>query len=435
MLKREIEDYIFNYLISNSNKILCITGARQIGKTYIIREVAKRVYSDFIEINMASDKLGPKLFKNVKTIDDFYLRVSIVAGPKFKEKNLIFIDEIQEYPNLLTLLKFLREDNKYRFICSGSLLGITLKKTTSIPIGSIIEKKMYPLSLREFLWASDVNENYIEHLKNNYLNLKELPEEEHNYIMHLFKLYLLIGGLPDSINIYKETNNIYKVREYQDSVLNYYLDDASKYDETNKLKVKRIYQMLPSNIDNKIKRLNYKAIEDKEGKGYSDYEREIEYLISSGIALETKAISNPKFPLIESSSKNLIKLYLNDVGLLTNILYKYNINVILDDVNVNLGAVYETYAACELKNKDYKLYYFDKRKEGEVDFLLDDYDNLCVKPIEIKSGKNSQNYRALPKIVNNSEYNVKAGYVFYNKKEVLEKNKIIHLPIYYLMFL
>ena len=352
-----------------------------------------------------------------------------------KKKNLIFIDEIQEYPNLLTLLKFLREDNKYRFICSGSLLGMTLKKTTSIPIGSIIEKKMYPLSLREFLWASDVNENYIEYLKNNYLNLKELPEEEHNYIMHLFKLYLLIGGLPDSINIYKETNNIYKVREYQDSVLNYYLDDASKYDETNKLKVKRIYQMLPSNIDNKIKRLNYKTIEDKEGKGYSDYEREIEYLISSGIALETKAISNPKFPLIESSSKNLIKLYLNDVGLLTNILYKYNINVILDDVNVNLGAVYETYAACELKNKDYKLYYFDKRKEGEVDFLLDDYDNLCVKPIEIKSGKNSQNYRALPKIVSNSEYSVKAGYVFYNKKEVLEKNKIIHLPIYYLMFL
>ena len=154
-----------------------------------------------------------------------------------------------------------------------------------------------------------------------------------------------------------------------------------------------------------IRIFNAKQIENKEDANLKKYEDEFDYLINSGCALGVKAISNPTFPLIESSSKNLIKLYFNDIGILTNILYKNNINAILNDTGLNLGSVYETFAAMELIAHGHELYYFDSKKVGEVDFLLNDYDNLSVLPIEIKSSKTSYEFRAIPKLVDkNNNY-------------------------------
>ncbi len=435
---RKIESYIKEYLNSQTNKILCINGARQVGKSYIIRKLCNQHFKNYIELNMANDKVGDQLFKNVKTIDEFYIETSVIAGEKMfaRDNTIIFIDEIQEYPQLLTLLKPLSEDNKYRYICSGSALGVSLINTTLIPIGTIIEKKMYPMDFEEFLLANSIGQNVINHLKQCYQEKKSIELSLHNKILQLFKTYLIVGGMPDAIKTYIETKNIIKVREIQQNIINYYGMDASKYDIEHKLKIKRIYDLVPSNIENKVKRIQYTKIENNNDARYTNYIDEFDYLFSSGIVLNTKAISEPKFPLIQSSSKNLIKLYLNDVGLLTNILYKNNINAILNDQKgVNLGAVYETVVAEELSSHNHQLFYYDRKNVGEVDYLIDDYDSLSILPLEIKSGKDYLNFKALPKLLKEPNYRIQNGYVFSNNQEVKIDEKIIFMPIYYIMFL
>lgn len=333
---RKISKYIEEYLKSNEDKILCIDGARQVGKSYIIRELSQKYFENYIEINMADDKTGDRLFLNVRTVESFYLELSVIAGEKLKEREntIIFIDEIQVYPELLTLLKRLREDNKYKYICSGSELGIALSKSTLTPMGSIIEKKMYLMDFEEFLLANSVGELVINHLKKCFEERVSLDETLHNKILYLFKTYLYVGGMPDSVKLFEETKNIVKIREIQKDIINFYCEDASKYDKENKLMIKKIYDMIPSNIENKVKRIQYKKIENIDDVRYTRYINEFEYVISSGIALANSAITEPKFPLIQSSSKTLIKLYMNDVGLLTSILYKNNINAILDEKKV-----------------------------------------------------------------------------------------------------
>lgn len=438
MLKRKIEKIINDYFESNSNKILIIDGARQIGKSFIIRELGKKKFKNYIELNFVEDSLGDKYFSNITNKDDFYLQLSMIAGDKLKEKQntLVFLDEIQQYPNYLTLLKFLKQDDRFTYICSGSLLGVTLSKTTSIPIGSIDIKHMYPLDFEEFLWANGFGSNAIEVLREKYVKRESLDTASHNRVLSLFKKYLLVGGLPDAVNYFLATTNIVEVRKIQNDIHNYYGDDASKYDKENKLKIKRIYDLIPSNLENKKKRVVAQDIENKKGKKYLDYTDEFDYLINSGIALEVKAISKPTFPLIESTGKNLLKLYLNDVGLLSNILYKNNVNAILNDVrSINLGSLYESVVASELKAHGLNLYYYDNKANGEVDFLIDDYQNLTTLPIEVKSGKDYKIHSAMNKFINNKEYNIFRGIVLSNEREVLEDNKIIYLPIYYVMFI
>jgi len=435
---RKISNYIEEYLAGNEEKILCIDGARQVGKSYIIRELAQKHFENYIEINMADDKVGDKLFANVRTVESFYIEVSVIAGDKLKDRDntIIFIDEIQEYPELLTLLKPLRIDNKYKYICSGSELGITLSKTTLTPMGSIIEKKMYPMDFEEFLIANSVGELVINHMRKCFEEGIPLDEALHNKILYLFKTYLYVGGMPDAVKSFVETKNVLKIREIQKDIINFYSEDASKYDKNHKLVIKRIYDMIPSNIENKVKRIQYKKIENIDDVRYTKYVDEFEYLISSGIALDAKAVSEPKFPLVQSSSKNLIKLYMNDVGLLTSMLYKNNINAILDDeTGVNLGAVYETVVAEELKAHNHELYYYDRKKVGEVDYLIDNYDALNVLPVEIKSGKDYKNFRALPKIILDPNYRMTKGYVFSNEREIKKEDKIIYYPIYFIMFI
>ena len=437
MLIRKIESLIREHLQSTSNKVLLIDGARQVGKTYIIRYVGEELYKNFIEINMIEDSLKDRLFERIKTVEDFYFQVSMLAGNKMgqKEDTLIFIDEIQAYPTLLTLLKFLSQDGRFTFIASGSLLGVTLSQTTSIPMGSIRKVRMFPLDFEEFLYANGFNEMTISFLRKKYENEEALDEATHNKIMELFRKYLLVGGLPEAVNSYIQNQNIVLVREIQNEIREYYATDASKYDEENKLKIRRIYDMLPSNMENKKKRLVAKNIENKKGKTFNDYNDEFEYLISAGIALNVQAISNPSFPLVQSSSKNLLKLYLNDVGILTSTLYGNNIRAVLDDErSINLGSVYETVVASELIAHGYKLFYYDNRDKGEVDYLIDDYDSLSVVPVEVKSGKDYTVHSALSNFTKNEAYNLKKAYVLSNEREIIKKDKIIYMPIYYVMF-
>lgn len=436
MFYRKIEERINRYYADKNAKILVIDGARQIGKSFIIRETGKKFFKHFVEINLKDDSEGDKLFESVRTTEDFYLQVSALYGNNLGDVSdtMIFLDEIQVYPHLLTMLKPLKADARYRYICSGSLLGITLQHTF-IPMGSMDEVKMFPMDFEEFLLANNVGKDVISYLRKCFVDQTPPSEGIHKTILGLFKRYLLSGGLPDSVKAFVEAKNVYTMRENQALTYKYYSDDAAKYDKEHSLKIRRIYNYLPSYMENKVKRIQFKKIEDAPKASMGRYQDEFDYLLSSGCVLGAKAISNPVFPLCESASKNLIKLYYNDVGLLTNLLYKNNIDAVLNkDSGVNLGSVYETACAMELSAHGHDLYYFDSKKVGEVDFLINNYENTSILPIEIKSGNDQNNFRAIPKLVK-EPYNLQKGYIFGNENVVSSKSNLVTYPIYMIMFL
>lgn len=440
MLYRKITSYIEDYLKSDTDKILILEGARQIGKSFSIREAGTRLYPNYVEINFVEDDEGDQLFKNIHKKEDFYLTLSMVAGDKLsgRDGTLVFLDEIQHYPQYLTMLKFLREDGRYRYIASGSLLGITLQDTTSIPVGSIIRKEMFQLDFEEFLIANGFGTEAIAKLRHSYENRQSLTEEHHNRVLDLFRRYLLVGGMPDAVNAYLDTHNIVRVRDVQDNIRSMYADDASIYEKehSKKLLIRRIYEMVPSQMENKKKRIVAQDIRGKEGDRFAQYQEEFEYFVSSGISLAVHAISNPHFPLSESLQKNLLKLYLNDVGMLSGMLYHNNIRPILDDVrSINLGSVYESVVAQELRAHGHKLFYYDNRKQGEVDYLVDDYTAMSAHPIEVKSGKDYTVHSALNNLLKNPDYNIQAATVISNEREIRQDGKITYMPVYLVMFM
>ena len=438
MLYRKFAAHLEQFLQNEPNKILLVNGARQIGKSYIVRYVGSRMFKNFVEINLKADKEGAGIFATVRSSDDFYLQLGALVGNKLgnNKDTLVFLDEIQSYPHLMTMLKFLNEDGRYRYIASGSELGVALTQTPSVPIGSIAIEQMYPLDFEEFLLAMGCAQAPIDGVEECFKKGQSLNDSLHNYMLQQFKIYLLVGGMPDAINKFIENRNIAHVRDIQRDIHALYRIDASQYDDEKKLVIRNIYDLIPSNMENKKKRIVVKNIEGKAGhKQFSDYADEFEYLTNSGVALAVRAISNPKFPLIESESKNLLKLYLSDVGLLTNLLYATNINAVLGDVcSVNLGSVYESVVAQELHAHGYALHYYDNKQRGEVDFLIDDYSTLTVLPIEVKSGKDYKVHSALDKFLATTDYHITRAVVFSNEQNVHVEQGITYMPIYYVMF-
>lgn len=257
MLFRKIRKTIANHLSSGSDKILLVEGARQVGKSYIIRNVGEELFPNFIELNFVKDNEGLQIFKNVRSVEDFYLLLSSMYGSRLGDcsDTLIFLDEIQEYPQYITWLKFLREDRRYSFIASGSFLGLSLRDTTSLPVGSVVRKEMYPLDFEEFLIANDFGADVLAVMKQKFLQHESVMEGLHNRVMDLFRRYLLVGGMPDAVNAYIGTHNMSEIRQVQEDIHRMYLADASKYEEDygKRLRIRRIYEMLPSQMENKKK--------------------------------------------------------------------------------------------------------------------------------------------------------------------------------------
>ena len=398
----------------------------------------ERKFTQYLEQYLKEDKEGERVFSTVHSTTDLYMRLSNYYSKPLGDKSdtLVFLDEIQSYPHLLTMLKFLCQEGRYRFIASGSQLGVALAQTPSVPIGSVEIKQMYPLDFEEFLWATGINKEWIENIRHHYQSEESLDEATHNLLLKRFQYYLLVGGLPEAVNTYLEDRNMVRVRGIHNDIHELYRIDASQYDEEHKLKIRRIYDLIPSNLENKKKRMVYKKIENKTGKHFTDYADEFEYLSNSGVALEVLAISNPHFPLVESEQKRLVKLYLNDVGILTNLLYGLNVNAVLQDLrSINLGTVYESVVAQELHAHGFNLHYYDNKQKGEVDFLIDDYNHLKVLPIEVKSGKDYTEHSALTKFLDTPEYGIDRALVFSNERSVLRKKGVTYMPVYYCMFL
>lgn len=438
MLFRKFTSTLEEFLLTEPDKILLVNGARQVGKSYLISYVSKKLFKNYVEINLKEDKEGDGIFADVRSTDDFYLQLGAIAGDRLgeRENTIVFLDEIQAYPHLLTMLKFLNQERRYRYIASGSQLGVALAETPSVPLGSVAIKEMYPLDFEEFLISQGCGQETIDAMEAKFKAGEPLSEALHTYMMRQFRLYLLVGGLPDAVKTFNESRNITKVRGIQKDIHDLYGIDASQYDEERKLVIRRIYKMIPSNMENKKKRVFVNDIEDtKAHKQFSDYADEFEYLTNSGIAIGVQAISNPKFPLRESEEKNLLKLYMNDVGLLTYLLYSTNINAVLQDQrSVNLGSVYETVVAQELKAHGFSMNYYDNKQKGEVDFLIDDYRNLTVLPIEVKSGKDYDEHSALDRFLSVKDYGMTEATVLCNEREVRKDGGVTYMPVYYCMF-
>lgn len=424
-----------NYLLNNKRALL-VTGARQVGKTFTIRKVGKACFEHFVEVNFVERPEALKLFEEAKGTQDLLLRLSAFTNRKLVPgKTLIFFDEVQECKEMVTAVKFLVEEGSYKYVMSGSLLGVELNDLRSVPVGYLDEMEMYPLDLEEFANALGISDDVIAHLRECFVQRKPVDAFIHGRMLDLVRHYLLIGGMPAVVQKYLDTNNLKSVLEQQRGIIRTYKRDITKYDAGHKLQIEEIYDLIPAELNAKNKRFTLKELGEK--ARFARYEGGLLWLNDAGVAIPTYNVEEPKVPLLLNKQRNLFKLFLNDVGLLAA-MYGDNIQLRLlsGDNYINYGAVYENFVAQELNAHGFAnghgLYYFNSKKQGELDFVIE-Y-NGTVLPIEVKSGKNYERHRALSNVVKNEQYAVNQAFVFC-QDNVSVREKAVYLPIYMLMFL
>ena len=432
MLKRKISDYLESYFTPNRREALLITGARQVGKSYAIREFGKSHYSSFIEINLLEDSIARTSISKASNSKDLLLRITAIASqPLIKGKTLIFFDEVQVVPEIVTAIKFLVEEGSYQYVLSGSLLGIGLKGISSMPVGYLTVKEMYPLNLEEFYRACGISDNIFSVLEEAFKAEREIDSIIHRKLMELFRLYLIVGGMPAVVQTYLDTNDIKKVVNKQREILSMYVEDISQYDINNKLYIKDIFNLIPAELNNPNKRFILKNL--NENAKFSRLENSFIWIREAGVAIGVYNIEEPKLPLELAKLRNLFKLFSNDVGLLAcQYADGIQLRILNNDIDINYGSIYENAVAEELYSHGLKLYYFNSKKQGELDFVIKLDDKIL--PIEVKSGKNYLRHNALKNVIENKDYEIEKAYVLYNEN-IKRVGNIVYLPIYLMMFI
>lgn len=431
MIPRKMEHWLRHFYDTNEKKALLLTGARQVGKTFIVREFGKG-FSSFVEINFLENKAARELFESGKDSSDLLMRLSLMTEKKLiPGQTLIFLDEVQECKEIVTAIKFLVEEGSYRYVLSGSLLGVDLKDIRSVPVGYMDVAEMFPLDFEEFVVANGVSETVLSGLRKSFGDRTPVDSFVHDKMIELFRLYLIVGGMPAAVNKYLQTNNIQEVVKEQRSILAAYKKDIGKYDPQNKLYLEDIFDLIPSELNSKNKRFVLKDL--NENFKFSRYTNSFIWLKDAGVAHPTYCVDEPMAPLLLSKATNLFKLFLSDVGLLASMYMDgIQLKILNGEKDINFGAVYENVAAQELKAHGFELYYYNNKKQGELDFLVER--NGEVLPIEIKSGKNYTKHAALGNVLENKRYGIKEAFVFYNGN-VEMKGKVTYYPVYMLMFL
>lgn len=426
-LYRAIENDIEHFLTSNRKEALLITGARQVGKTFIIRKCAKKCFEYVVEINFIEKPDTVKLFENARSSEDILLRISALTDvPLVPGKTLIFFDEVQECKEIVTAVKFLVEDGKYHYILSGSLLGVELKDIRSVPVGYMSVMEMYPLNFFEFCRANKVSQRIFDMLEECWNEKTEIDRMVHEKLLDLFHLYLIVGGMPAVVERYLQTKNLQEVFQIQKGILQLYKKDIVKYDPLNKLYLEEIFNLIPSELNSKNKRFIFKNL--NENFRFSRYEHSFIWLKEAGVALPVYCVQEPEVPLLLSKSTNLFKLFLSDVGLLAAMYAKgLQIKILNKEKDINFGSVYENAIVQELKMKGFDLYYFNSKKQGELDFVIE-YEGNVV-PIEVKSGKSYTRHNALDNVLETPRYNIERAIVFCNEN-IRVKDKIVYMPVY-----
>lgn len=432
MLKRKIEKSIAKW-IKEDNKALLIDGARQVGKTYIIRNTLKNENCHFIEFNLLNTPEIIPLLKDSNTVDEMITNLSLFTDQPFiKGETFIFFDEIQEFKELATKIKFWVDEGSFRYVFSGSLLGVELKNIKSAPVGYLKTMTMYPLDFEEFLQIYNFTDELKESLNRSFMDRTPVNEEVHKRMMNIFNMYLNVGGMPSAVEKFKTTRNLVDVMAEHEDIVVQYKKDFTRYEsEDKKLLLTKIYDLIPAELNSNNKRFNFSDI--KQGLRYERSENSFVWLASAGVALPTYNVSAPSLPLLLNEKSSLFKLFLSDVGILTSLYGRATkLQLLSNNEDLNNGALYENVVAQELKAHGFTLYYYNSKKFGELDFVIE-Y-NGKVLPIEVKSGKSYHRHSALNNIMGVSEYPIKEAFVLSNYNVEVKEN-IIYYPIYMLMFI
>lgn len=430
MLTRTVDRILIDHF-KISKTALLIEGARQIGKTFSIRQFGKK-FKTYIEINFIEQPVAISLFKDLSNTKDLLARLSLFTKQKLiKRDTLIFFDEVQICPEVITYIKFLVDEGSYNYILSGSLLGIEINDLRSVPVGYLTIKRMFPLTFREFALNLELNSSILENLETSFKEKKPVDDFIHKKMMELFRVYLVVGGMPAAVNRYIETNNLNEIIDIQNQIVNLYKKDITQYDKNNKLAIAQIFELIAPQLNSQNKRFIIKDI--KSGVKFDRYENSFLWLKDAGFSLPVYNVETPKIPLKLSKSRSLFKLFMSDVGLLAS---EYSqgiqLKIISGDDKLNYGAIFENYIAQELTACEHDLYYYNNKKRGELDFLIE-YDGEVL-PIEVKSGKDYKVHRALSNIMDCGEFNLNRALIFNNSNLKVE-GKLTYAPIYMAMFL
>ncbi len=431
MFKRKAWEKLNEWKNNNNKKALCIIGARQIGKTTLVRQFGKENYENFVEINFIADKNAYRIFEGDLSADTIITNLTAyVRKPMTPGKTLVLFDEIQECPEARTAVKFLVEDGRFDYIETGSMLGVRYNQVRSYPVGFEEIYYMYPMDLEEFIMANGVQDKTIRYLKECYDNMTAVSDAVHDTMLNLFYTYIVVGGMPDIVNTYVKTHDINKVVEKQKEILEQYRQDISKYSSgSDKIKIKTVFDSVPSQLNDKNRRFVLAKI-DKDARS-NRYESCFEWLSDAGVALPCYNITEPQIPLELNSKHNLFKLFMGDTGLLCSAcMENVQFDLLKGSLDINLGSILENVMAQELKANGFGLYYFDSKKYGELDFITQN--GMKTDLIEIKSGNDYKKHNALDRVRSVTEWKFGNTTVFC--KGNVEKDDVDYLPWYMIMF-
>ena len=433
MLKRKIYNKLLAWKGKKDNKgCLLLKGARQVGKSFIVDYFAKENYQSYIKINFIETPKLKEIFNGELTSSEILKRISLsLADIKFiKGSTLIFLDEIQECKEARTALKFLANNDDFDVIASSSLLGISYKEVSSIPVGYETHLMMYPLDFEEFLWGVGYDKQAILNLKSFFDNKEIIPQVIHENMLKLIREYIAVGGMPAVVNTYLASKNFSEVHNEQQKILDSYFDDISKYaSTTEKPKVKNCYLAIPKELAKENKKFKFSTVEKKATA--RKYKNSIELLRGSNLVNLCYNVSTLSFPLNAYEKLDMYKIYLNDIGLLIA-MYGFEMKkAIVDDTLEGpiKGGIYENLLSCMLIQLGYKLYYFrNDNGSTEIEFLISKETKII--PIEVKAKKGRT--LSLDKILSLNE--IPYGYKFSaNNIGIIDKK--ITMPVYMAMFL
>lgn len=431
MIKRTAEKMI-NDWIANGKEACLLTGARQTGKTYLIRQCLRASGFPYLEINFVEQPELVELFSEAKTAKDLLLRLSLVSGEALeKGRTIIFLDEVQEFKDIVTRVKFMVEEGSFRYIMSGSLLGVELNNLRSAPVGYLRMTELFPLTFQEFAEAVGIKSAVIDSLRDCFESRSPVDAFVHAKMLEIFYLYLIVGGMPEAVDTYIRTNDLARVAQVHANIIRLYRTDFSKYESVYRLKLKEIYDAIPGQLNCPNKRFRLNNI----GKGMS-YDRvanDFLWLKDAGVAIPVYNIREPKLPFEISENRNLFKLFFSDVGLLTSCYSdQVKMQILNQSSSINNGALFENATAQELLAKGFREYYFNSKKQGELDFVIEM--NGEAVPLEIKSGKDYKRHSALDQVLGDTKYGIRQAYIF-SGRNVEVQGKRIYMPIYMLMFI
>ena len=432
MLHRKVEKKISEW-IRNSKKALLIDGARQVGKTYIIRSVLEKEGCEYIEFNLLKTPALIELLAKSETVDDMIANLSLFADKPFNRgKTFLFFDEIQEFKELTTKIKFWVDEASFHYVFSGSLLGVELKNIKSAPVGYLKTLTMYPLDFEEFLQIYNFSEDLRASLYQSFIERVPVNEAVHERMMQIFNMYLNVGGMPAAVDKFRETRSLEDVMAEHNDIVVQYKKDFTRYEaEDKKPYLTQIYDLIPAELNDSNKRFNFADL--KKGLRYSRSEDNFIWLAQAGVALPVYNVAAPAIPLLLNEKSNLFKLFLSDVGMLTTLYGRATkMQLLSNNQDINNGALYENAVAQELKAHGFKLYYYNSKKFGELDFVIE-YKGKVL-PIEVKSGKSYQRHSALNNVMEISNYSIEESFVLSNYN-VEVKGKLVYYPIYMLMFI